>query len=425
MKLLLVLTNPYSSLDVLARASIDAVANENIEVYWLYKSMFEELAEKYPLHLKFFNVIHFINSVECFSYQIISEAAKVCGIISTYHHRQFTDIPEQFNLVDRFFYVSRFLEADIRTFGIPDEKTNLLHNGVDTDIFKPDKQVAKESGFRIGFFGAKPPDESTDRKGVSLLLEAAQYIKKHGLSPEFIIVGHGWKDLVIHLKNIGFTVYYFVNAEWDDLPHLYNKLDLYLITSRLEGGPLTLLEAGACQIPIISTPVGLALEVLSDPECGKLLTSFDGIEIAQAIMEDMRNPIQAHDRALRVYEKICKNWSWRHTYRLLPRYYQMVGAIQKNTKGQLPADKPYAPYLDFAQKPNKQREIALSYAMVDFAWRLYYRGDRFKSYQTALSIFGKVRFVYWWNNFLKNVISTNFVGIIFRKFFRPNAKRID
>ena len=47
---------------------------------------------------------------------------------------------------------------------------------------------------------------------------------------------------------------------------LYNLLDLYLVTSRSEGGPRSLMEAAAAQCKVLSTRVGLAEDLL-DPAC--------------------------------------------------------------------------------------------------------------------------------------------------------------
>ena len=47
------------------------------------------------------------------------------------------------------------------------------------------------------------------------------------------------------------------------LNELYNCLDLYIVTSRVEGGPQAILECGITNTPIISTDVGVASEILS------------------------------------------------------------------------------------------------------------------------------------------------------------------
>ncbi|SLM46421.1 Glycosyltransferase [Nitrospira japonica] len=50
------------------------------------------------------------------------------------------------------------------------------------------------------------------------------------------------------------------------LNQLYNLLDLCVVSSRSEGGPRTLMEAAAARRKVISTPVGLAPDLL-DPSC--------------------------------------------------------------------------------------------------------------------------------------------------------------
>ena len=50
--------------------------------------------------------------------------------------------------------------------------------------------------------------------------------------------------------------------DFKTLNELYNCLDLYIVTSRIEGGPQAILECGISKTPIISTNVGVAPEIL-------------------------------------------------------------------------------------------------------------------------------------------------------------------
>lgn len=43
-----------------------------------------------------------------------------------------------------------------------------------------------------------------------------------------------------------------------DMPGIYNAIDLYLVTSRVEGGPQAILECMATKTPVLSTDVGIA-----------------------------------------------------------------------------------------------------------------------------------------------------------------------
>jgi glycosyltransferase involved in cell wall biosynthesis len=56
----------------------------------------------------------------------------------------------------------------------------------------------------------------------------------------------------------------------------YRDLDVLLVTSSAEGTPSVLLEAMACGVPVISTPVGIAPEVAKSERC----TEYQGLWLA-------------------------------------------------------------------------------------------------------------------------------------------------
>jgi len=62
-------------------------------------------------------------------------------------------------------------------------------------------------------------------------------------------------------RNIEYT--YFEMVDYKILNELYNCLDLYIVSSRYEGGPQAIVECGVTKTPIISTDVGVAPEILS------------------------------------------------------------------------------------------------------------------------------------------------------------------
>ena len=64
-------------------------------------------------------------------------------------------------------------------------------------------------------------------------------------------------------------------ADVDKLRQMYCALDLYVISSRHEGGPQSALEASGMKVPIISTDVGMVSKVLPS-ECifNKIPTNF-------------------------------------------------------------------------------------------------------------------------------------------------------
>jgi glycosyltransferase involved in cell wall biosynthesis len=391
-------------LDTLAQAAAAAAQTRGIEVVCLYRNMFLEMMGRRPELLGSVDLVHFIHGVESYPLEMLRTVKSYCPIVSMYHHREYFDLRRQFELVDHLFYVSEVLRADVVSLPLNGAGVSLLHSGVDKKLFSPAGAPPDSREFTVGFFGTQTPDDISDRKGTALLLAAAGRLAARGYRPSFLIAGYGWGRLVSSLRKLGLKVTYRVNVSPHAVPHLYRGLDLYLITSRLEGGPLTLLEAAASGVPVISTPVGLALEILNRPGCGRVLDGFHEEEIAEAVVHDIRHRDEARRRAALTMNEVRERWTWGETYAELPAVYARVAQSSGRRATPRGAGPEVPPYMDIGQDWRRQLEVARRYAMVDFAWRLYWHGDRAAALRTALGLLGKVPFSHWRLAFLRNVL---------------------
>ena len=77
-----------------------------------------------------------------------------------------------------------------------------------------------------------------------------------------LLAGTRRQYVINKLKELGINYKYFEMVQIDQLNEFYNILDLYLVSSRLEGGPQAILECAVTKTPIISTDVGVASEIL-------------------------------------------------------------------------------------------------------------------------------------------------------------------
>jgi glycosyltransferase involved in cell wall biosynthesis len=69
-----------------------------------------------------------------------------------------------------------------------------------------------------------------------------------------------------------------------DIPRLLRGADVFLLTSTSEGIPLTLIEAMATGLPVVSTAVGGTGEVVTEGVTGYLCPSRDDAALSQAVL---------------------------------------------------------------------------------------------------------------------------------------------
>tara|TARA_B110000008_G_scaffold137089_1_gene139060 strand:- start:43 stop:951 length:909 start_codon:yes stop_codon:yes gene_type:complete len=101
-------------------------------------------------------------------------------------------------------------------------------------------------------------------KGPDRFVEIAKHYKS--LHPNLIILLSGKRRqyIINELEKENISFLYYEMASFEELNEFYNILDLYIVSSRIEGGPQAIVESGITKTPIISTDVGFASDILSN-----------------------------------------------------------------------------------------------------------------------------------------------------------------
>jgi glycosyltransferase involved in cell wall biosynthesis len=171
--------------------------------------------------------------------------------------------------------------------GAAEDQVVLLPNGIDTAMFCPLPTASRErlrsslgipgGSHAIGMF-AKRSSNSTGRKAPHIFVEGVQKLAAEGLKITAVIVGPGWGDVVKDLESKGISCVYrpFI-PDREGVARMYQALDTYWVTSRIEGGPVPLMEAMACGACCVSTPVGVVPELLQDGQNG-FVVGFDDVD---------------------------------------------------------------------------------------------------------------------------------------------------
>ena len=100
-------------------------------------------------------------------------------------------------------------------------------------------------------------------KGPDIFIEIVKNLYKKNNKLRVVLTGKRRDYVISELKKNNIPYRYFEMTNFSMMNDLYNILDLYLITSRLEGGPQALVECGQTRTPVISTDVGIAREILA------------------------------------------------------------------------------------------------------------------------------------------------------------------
>ena len=92
------------------------------------------------------------------------------------------------------------------------------------------------------------------------------------------------------LEELGVPYKYEGWVPYNEMASYYFASDLYLITSREEGGPAAVLECMATGTPLISTKVGMAVDVIKHGTNGFLTEIEDSSAIAEYALKNHIRP---------------------------------------------------------------------------------------------------------------------------------------
>jgi len=100
-------------------------------------------------------------------------------------------------------------------------------------------------------------------KGPDQFFEIVKYLSKKNNNLLILLAGYRRQYLIKKFDEENINYRYIEMVDFEVLNELYNCIDLYIVSSRIEGGPQAILECGITKTPIVSTDVGVASEILS------------------------------------------------------------------------------------------------------------------------------------------------------------------
>ncbi|TSC66859.1 MAG: glycosyltransferase [Parcubacteria group bacterium Gr01-1014_72] len=123
-------------------------------------------------------------------------------------------------------------------------------------------------------------------KNIPLALKVIQKVAAKYPRTGLVIIGDGplLSSLRLTAKSLQLEAYVVFAGAQSDVSSLYKTADAFLVTSLYEGYGLALVEASAAGLPIVTTDVGVAREVVRDGESGFVCPVGDSACLSEKIL---------------------------------------------------------------------------------------------------------------------------------------------
>ena len=178
------------------------------------------------------------------------------------------------------------------------KKILTLENHIDLKIFKPIK-IKKVLNQVLMI------SRVTKQKNIELLINALSQtnIKVIHIGP---ITSSKKKKLIELAKNKKMQIKFLGKKNNDQLPYYYNKSRAYVICSKVEGNPKSLLEAMACKCPIVGTNVEGIKDLIVNKKNG-LLSSQNTKSLKNSILKILNNKKLSENLSINALNYVKKN----------------------------------------------------------------------------------------------------------------------
>ncbi|HEV2139095.1 MAG TPA: glycosyltransferase family 4 protein [Nitrososphaerales archaeon] len=238
---------------------------------------------------------------------------------------------------DRIAAVSSSVVSDLTTrYGIRENKIRLIYNGVDPDLFKPGTypevpEMPALEGKRVilyvGHFGL--------RKGIPILIEAMKWVAEEVKDAVLLCVGGvpNWLprgEYLDYLKRLASTnevdgkIMFLGSLSQQRLPAYYCLSSVFVLPSYYEAFPKVLVEAMACEKPVISSKMGGTSDSVEDGVNGFLVPFGDSKGLANALITLLQDEALSRKMGRLGRERVLRDFSWSAVANRLDSIYSEV-----------------------------------------------------------------------------------------------------
>ena len=214
---------------------------------------------------------------------------------------------EAIRKIDKFFSISKNIKNDLLDLGISENKINMIPNAVETDKFSQFRDTKDNINKKINLITVAR--FAKNKKGLDLIPKIAKVLKDKRIDFEWTIVGFNSKKVkdLKSMEEFKENFKYLNNIENLDenfFPHsnlinLYKKNHLYINLARIESFGITIVEALASGLPVITFDTKGGNELVKN--------DFNGTIVKDLSPDLMANAINSYYKNENYYQNHKKN----------------------------------------------------------------------------------------------------------------------
>ena len=210
--------------------------------------------------------------------------------------------------MDRVIAVSQSSAEEVRNiFGVSPEKLRVVHNGIDTDVFR------RMNGVKKPYSLITVANTQDRKKGVVYLLQAVNLLSME-LDVRLTMVddpASGFASRLVKKYDLQGRVAFTGRLSTEELVKYYNSAEVAVTASVYEGFGLPAAEAMACGVPVVATRAGALPEIVDHGANGILVPPADARALAEAIRQLLLDGALRKRMGEQGRRKIEQRFSWR------------------------------------------------------------------------------------------------------------------
>jgi len=227
--------------------------------------------------------------------------------------------------------VSQKVADEIRAIGLtPDNRVDVIYNGVDTQGFAAATGDRAKFGlpsdaFLLLFVG----DLRTPRKNLGTVLAALKHLPEHvHIAVAGFLPGSPYPD---EAKALGIAHRVHFLGLVKEMPVLMHSVDAFVFPSRYEAMSLSLLEAMAAGLPVVTARTAGGAEIIT-PECGIVLDDPDDPRLLAAAVARLAADDDARRNMGTAANELATGFGWARMAAQYIALYRQLEGQQKNRR---------------------------------------------------------------------------------------------